>query len=92
MSDAVAAAAIATIGTLVAAGVTAWTQVYLRKHLGKTNGSGTIAHMVETDIKENVAHRTEDRILFTALFKHLQIEPPPGLLVEEVSHGPVIDR
>ena len=83
--DNVTLIAVAMI-SLAGVGLTSWTQVYIRKHLGKTNGSGSIAEMVEHELQRAAIHRTEDRIMFTMLFTELGLPLPP-LLGEEGKAG-----
>lgn len=85
------------LGVLTAS-IAAWTQIYLRRHLGKSNGEGPVTQMMQEQNRltraESTAaayHRAEDRLLFGIVFKRLGIEmpileeltPPVGVRVED---------
>lgn len=86
-------AVLGFIGLIITPLMGLWTQLYLRRHLGKTNGKGNVTEMVtriETKVEaESLAafgHRVEDRFLFGVVFDRLGI-PIPELPVQ---HRPLM--
>lgn len=69
-------ALIGLAGVLGSALITAWTQVYLRRNLGKSNGNGTVAEMVERCLELQVEDAEQDRALFEHLFRETGIPRP----------------
>lgn len=58
---------IAVVGVLGAAGISAWTQVYLHKNVGRSNGLGTVTEMLELVIEKQGDHgsrilKLEDKV------------------------------
>lgn len=94
-------ALLGLIGIVITPLMGLWTQLYLRRHLGKTNGNGNVTEMVtrieskvETESLAAFGHRVEDRFLFGVVFDKLGIpipelpvqhRPPMGKEVEESS-------
>lgn len=92
-------AVLTFVGLFVTPAMALWTQIYLRRHLGKTNGNGNVTEMVtrietKVDLESTAAygHRVEDRFLFGVVFDKLgvpmpvlpiQTQPPVGKEVED---------
>lgn len=66
-------------GILVGPVLAVWQQLYLRRHLGKSNGQGTVSTMVETlqlDVDEMKEDRVEDRALLELIAINVGIRVP----------------
>lgn len=51
-------------------------------HLGISNGNGTVVEMLEKALGRGAVHARNDSIRFDAIFNHLGIPDPPGVVDE----------